>query len=290
MDRKNGSNGSEGIGNSISIPPRINAALRWSFTWWYDEDDLAPAIEVFEKLGKFIFGYEIAPTSGKKHVQGYIEFTKKTRPNELKALKAIGITGEGKDANIRWFKCKGSREDNIEYCTKSESKDPNKTTYFSGLKLPRKVVDPLEGKTLRKIQKRVLEEIKKEPDDRTITWIVDTKGAAGKTTLCKSICLRYPEETIYVQGKANDIKYALTEFLKNKDNDLRIVLFDFVRSNEDFVSYDAIESVKNGIFFNGKYESGMAVFNSPHVYVLANFAPDKEKLSMDRWNIINLDE
>ncbi len=52
---------------------------------------------------------------------------------------------------------------------------------------------------------------------------------------------------------------------------------------EDYVSYQALEEIKDGIFFSGKYEGGMKIFNSPHVICFANFSPAEHKLSGDRW-------
>ncbi len=66
------------------------------------------------------------------------------------------------------------------------------------------------------------------------------------------------------------------------------MVIDIPRANEGNVSYQAIEDLKNGALFSTKYESGMCVFNSPHVVVFANMAPDLNKLSADRWNIIHL--
>ena len=57
---------------------------------------------------------------------------------------------------------------------------------------------------------------------------------------------------------------------------------EFTRSQEQFVSYQAIEEVKNGILFNNKYEAKMVVFNNPHVVVFSNFEPDYKALSSDR--------
>ena len=92
---------------------------------------------------------------------------------------------------------------------------------------------------------------------------------------------------ICVQGKCTDIKHAVNALVK-KGTPPRAVLFIFPRSVEDYVSYDAIESVKDGIFFSGKYDSGMCLFPNPHVYIFANFLPDLDKLTSDRWKIHTL--
>ena len=56
------------------------------------------------------------------------------------------------------------------------------------------------------------------------------------------------------------------------------------------MNYEVIESVKNGVVFSTKYESQMKVFKTPHVIIMANFAPDESKMSSDRWDIRYLTE
>lgn len=155
-------------------------------------------------------------------------------------------------------------------------------------KRKRTVKDPLEGREMRPIQQEIITITDEEPDDRTIVWVVDPEGGAGKTTLAKHLCINRPREVLYIGGKSSDIKYGITQFLDNPDNHLRIVIIDLTRSLEGFVSYEGLEAVKNGIFYNTKYESQMVVFDNPHVVVFANFAPDESKMSADRWNIIEV--
>lgn len=96
-----------------------------------------------------------------------------------------------------------------------------------------------------------------------------------------------------VSGKGADIKYGIVSWKndkKNKNKDLKIILFHFVRSQEDYISYSAIEECKDMFFFSGKYESNMIIGNIPHVIIFANFEPKKEQLSEDRWVIKNIDK
>lgn len=74
-------------------------------------------------------------------------------------------------------------------------------------------------------------------------------------------------------------------------------MFNLARSTEDFVSYSALESLKDGLIFSGKYESKLKCFSQPHVLVFANFGPNdcedekgKIKISPDRIFLIDLDE
>jgi len=76
----------------------------------------------------------------------------------------------------------------------------------------------------------------------------------------------------------------------NPQDDPKIVVFDYPRTMEGMVNYTAIEACKDGRIFSAKYESKMKYFNIPHVCVFCNFPPDYEKMSMDRWEVICLDE
>jgi len=167
----------------------------------------------------------------------------------------------------------------IKYCTKSDTRIAGPWSF--NYVLPKEIVVILK-ENMYPWQKDVIRIIDEPVDDRKVYWMYEEQGNMGKTSLAKYICVKY--KALYLSGKATDVKYAVSEYLK-KNDELQIVLFDFVRSMEDYISYDAIESIKNGIFFSGKYEGGMCTFNPPHVICLANFEPDQTKLSADRWVI-----
>ena len=125
----------------------------------------------------------------------------------------------------------------------------------------------------------LIEYLKCEVDDRKVRWYVDPKGGQGKTFISKYLvsngdCVRFEN------GKSADIKYGYTG--------QRCVLFDLSRSQMDHVNYEVIESVKNGIVYNTKYQSEMRVYKVTHVIVMSNEKPDESKLSRDRWDIIEL--
>lgn len=189
-----------------------------------------------------------------------------------------------KTKEVHWEKAKGSKDDNIKYC----SKDGKVHTNF---KIRRPLVDPLHELKLYSFQKKVIEIVQNcKMDSRTIHWFWEPDGKTGKSSLAKSIIMKRPNEGIYVSGKSADIKFAIVEFLKNSENDLHFCIFNFTKSLEDYVSYEALESVKDGIFFSGKYESGTCLFNPPHVVCFANFFPNCTKLSKDRWKIYRIEK
>lgn len=250
---------------------RISASRRWCFTLNnYTEKDMVALVEKFKGFDlHYIVGKEVCPSTGTPHLQGYIESKGKLcfRPME-----------KFMTTKVHWEKCKGSRDENVKYCSKDGD-------YITNMKVPRPIADPLKGVELHDWQKEIIDLIKTTPDPRHIYWYWERNGNVGKTALCKHICMNY--NAIMLSGKASDIKYGIINYIAdNKEVD--VAIFHYVRSNEEYVSYDALESVKDGIFYSSKYESKMCIFNSPHIIVFANFAPNYDAISLDRWIVTEL--
>jgi len=259
----------DGAGGNTK-PPRISASIHWVLTLNnYTEDEL----EVLKNTwldGSLVSQYCVQKEigeSGTPHLQGYIAFTKKARPSELFACK-----------RIHWEKCR-SPKDAIAYCSKNDTFAGERWT---NIKLP-KPIKLLKEEDFYEWQKDIINVIDEEPDDRTIYWYWEGKGGVGKTQFCKYLCMK--RGACIMSGKASDCKYGIVKFHEETGNYPELVIFDVPRCNLDFISYDAIESIKNGLFFSGKYEGCQVVFNSPHVIVFANEAPDLYKLSLDRWKV-----
>lgn len=140
----------------------------------------------------------------------------------------------------------------------------------------------MKGLVWKSWQIGILEVIKKKKTDRKIMWFWEPTGGIGKTIFAYHLCKHY--DAIYLSGKSNDIKSAIASCKKKP----KICIFDFSRTIENYISYEALESIKNGIFFSGKYESSMVMMRPPIVICFANYPPEKEKLSLDRWLITEL--
>jgi len=256
-----------GSGNTITEPEKkqCNKSQRWCFTWNnYQVTDYDNLILYFKEKGfLYIVGKETA-TTGTPHLQGYIEKKKRFRPSELKLNKAI-----------HWEYARGTRDDNIKYCSKENKFDTNFIIDRS--------LNIIEEDKFYPYQKWLLNELKKTPDDRTIYWIWDEKGKIGKSAFAKHMAVRY--NCICVGGKANDIFCGINKYKESKGYYPDIIIVDCPRDKIDYMNYGALEQVKNGLVFSGKYESNMMVFASPHVVVFANSKPDVFKFSADRWVI-----
>ena len=122
---------------------------------------------------------------------------------------------------------------------------------------------------LKKWQRDLLLELQGTPHPRKIVWMVDEKGNTGKTYLSKYL-LTQKKAVRFENGRSADIKYAY--------NGESIVIFDLTRSQQEHFNYEVLESVKNGVLFSSKYQSGMKVFPVPHVVVFSNWGPNEEKI------------
>lgn len=261
--------GSGGGNTRTPPPPRLNGSLRWCFTWNnYPSDWLAPMAPGLDGAA-WIVGYEVGE-SGTPHLQGYVEFPKKVRP--------AGYKGMPKE--IHWEKCKGDRASNVAYC----SKDGN-VAAESTLKPPRKITFPPMD---RPWELEVLEIIKTEPDDRTIYWYWSAAGNIGKTTFTKYLCVNH--NACLLSGKGADVRNGALTWKKDNGAYPDLCVFPIPRSfNSDYLSYEAMENVKDALFYSGKYEGGTVADPCPHLFVFANFPPDESKMSADRWVVKCLD-
>lgn len=182
------------------------------------------------------------------------------------------------DKRIHWEVTK-SWAKAIKYCQKEETRVAG--PWFLN-------VEPCIGiqviSVLRPWQVLVMEELRQKPSDRKILWLYEEEGNIGKTALAKYICKNM--KALYLNGKGSDAKYAVASYVKTKKLD--VVVFGYPRSAAEYVSYGCIEEIKDGIFFNSKYESGMVMYDSPHVVVFSNMPPDYTKMSQDRWDVRNI--
>lgn len=222
-------------------------------------------IEYLQSIAKKgIIGKEVCPSTGKKHLQGFIALKKAQRITELK------IPGK---PHIEV--CMGSAEQNDEYCSKEGD------YYKWGYPKPISIIDKLYP-----WQQEIVDLYHTEPNDRTVHWYWDESGNIGKSALVKYLVVKY--QILFCSGGRHQDLMNLV-FNQNME-DCRAVVFDIPRAHKGNVSYSALESIKNGMVCNTKYETGVKIFNSPHVIVFANFPPsDTDEMSQDRWHIVNLE-
>jgi len=263
---------SEGGGNIISPPKKqISPSIRWCMTLNNPtEDELEQLSSISSQFCKFaIVSLEVGD-AGTPHLQGYIEFKKKSRPKSV-----FQFTDR-----ISWEKAKGTKFQNWTYCTK----DGNiKLQIGEGFE-PEYKIDLV----LKPWQEKIVEIIKSEPDDRSIYWFWESEGGIGKTVFQKW-CFQNFQNCIVLSGKAADMKNGVIQYMQKNDNRYpKLVFINLPRSCKGFMSYTGMEEIKDMFFYSGKYEGGMVCGRNPHVMVFANEPPDYDKMSANRWKVTEI--
>lgn len=142
-------------------------------------------------------------------------------------------------------------------------------------KIPKR---PVKVEILKTWQQQAVKVLLQQ-NERQILWVVDETGNSGKSWLCDYLDSNYCA-FVWGTGKKSDIAFAYSF--------QPIVAFNFVRSNEDNVSYDIIEQMKDGRIQSTKYESVVKKRKDVKVICFSNFQPDRKKLSQDRWVIMEI--
>lgn len=235
----------------------------WFFTFNnYKVEQIEQIEQIFQHECKWYIFQEETGTEGTPHLQGTICLKIRQRLTQLKHI----------EPTIHWEPTKSVKA-SIEYCTKYESRTGR--IYSFGIDIP----EEIEVEKPYGWQLDVMDIIKEKPDDRTIHWFWDPIGCKGKTKLCKYLVVKH--DALMLTGKSSDMYHML---VKNP-NKRKIILVDIPRSTQDYINYGAIEQIKNGLVFSGKYETCQLVFNCPHVICFSNELPDISKMSHDRWKI-----
>lgn len=279
------------VGNTIPPRKQVSPALKWCFTLYSSNSSILLdfSVDLFvvkilshPLLNKYAFQEEICPNTGRHHLQGWISFHKKIRPK-------THFEPEYSQIHLAAQKAKKDGQA-YRYVFKDDTAVPGtRRSNFAFPIPPRKIKSDLDGVTLYPWQKELYDLYDTEPDRRKVYWYWEPNGNAGKSAFIRHMCIKHPERVLSVTGKGVDIKFAFMKFIE-KNEDCRMVFYDLCRVQEDHISYQSIEELKNGILFSSKYESCGLTFERPHVIVFANIEPDRSKLSEDRWVIKRLNE
>lgn len=266
----------DGVGNTKTPSKQISASKHWCFTLKFENSSNSSISSILEPLcEKYIFQREIGDSETKyEHWQGYLMFKKKMRP--------MGI---GLPKGCHWEKCRSPKH-SIAYCSKEDTAYKPIQRFMKGIKVPRGLMK-VTYDMLRPWQKDIANN-HKEPCtmfDRIINWYWEPTGNIGKSVLSKYFVDQLG--AIIISGKGNDCLYAIQQYVEKNGEGPDIIIMDIPRCI-DHISWNAIESAKNGCFFSGKYEGGMVRYNTPHIIIFSNEQPDIYKLSLDRWNIVEL--
>lgn len=244
----------------------------WVFTINNPEEKPEELEAMFQdKYKKLAFQLEKGE-EGTLHYQGCVDFKERLRLTSLKKIHA----------KAHWERQKGSWSQSLTYCTKEETREDGPWTFNCEKPKPKwTILTNPEDRT--EWQQEIFRNLDGPVNHRNIYWYWENCGNVGKTKTALDMHTLYPSGLI-VSGKASDIKAAIASLMREGKPEPHFVCWDLPRSREGYIDYAALEEVKNGVFFSGKYESGMVrMEKQPHIVVFANFAPEEDKISKDRW-------
>lgn len=250
---------------------RQTQGKRWAFTWNnYELDDLEKLESCFRKHNiMYVYGLEVG-SSGTKHIQGYIETTKK---HGIRPIEYLGLPKQ-----IHWEKAKAGMYENFNYCTKDDN-------YYTNFLCERKdmLIKHTPYSELYDWQQAIVDLHDREPDRRTVYWLWESQGCSGKTFVAKWL-------TAHRQGVVMATCTKSADILTLANNNIKTYIINIARSNEWMHPWAALEQLKDGYITDCKLKKEGRVINCapPHVIVLANFKPERRFLSEDRWAVIKL--
>jgi hypothetical protein len=249
--------------------------------------------------------FEIGEKTNNPHLQGVFrvkdaEDGQGKRLTEIYKLFPVGL----------WCRACKNVPASISYCKKDKTRDTTKEPFIYGtVPDPQKISK--QGKPLKNekaeppIQQ---EEIKLPPklynwqeeifnkfvdtpsDERAIHWYYSPNGRVGKTTLLRYLTAKIGGRVIYINdAKDNDIfNHCFNAYQSGNLNSKSIILIDIPRVTGNRIKFELLEALKAGLLFNGKFETGQALYNPPHLIVMANQAPLMSSMSLDRWHIAKI--
>ncbi len=259
-------------GDGNSSPPKskqVSAKRHWCFTLNnYTKENIRSICSISSKNNlSYIFQEETGET-GTKHLQGYIAWRAKSKGRPLGLFNI---------PTIHWTGCRNV-EASIKYCCKEETRTGE---IYSNFYEP---IITLSENQLYKWQKKIIKIIEGPVDPRLVHWYYEKKGGAGKSEFARYLCIKY--NCIMLSGKPADMKCGVSAYVEKNGHGPKVIVVDIPRSQPlNHISMPGLETIKNGAFFNTKYESGMCIYNRPHIFCFANVKPNKELLSKDKWKI-----
>lgn len=272
-----------------------------------------------EKYNYIIAQLERCPKTSKLHIQGYAELHRKTRFNAIKS--------NFNDPTVHIEKAIARYDKNQSYCSKSESKVSGPYEYgkpkqqgarndlypmYQMIKDGSPLCDIIDqypnqylkyGNRIKEMcqmyqqnhHKNQLknkfinvklnpwqlkaESLLMEQTDRQILWVYDPIGNQGKSFLSNYLHIT-KDAFIGTIEKKSDIAYRY--------NSESLVCIDIPREQDDYLSYNFIEQIKNGIVISTKYQCSTKYVSNAKVIIFSNALPDATKWTSDRYQIYTI--
>lgn len=297
------------------------ASRRWVFTLNNYTPENEQQLIAFGNSGQsryLVFGREIAPTTGTRHLQGFVILP---GPQRLSWVRENIVAAH-------WEPARGTSSQASIYCKKdNDYQEFGEVPTQSGRRTDIEAIiswidefgtDNGRPPTEREIaqyqprafliyrnishlarlrcpvptiregepqdwQRQLAEELEADADDRSVVFHLDIDGGKGKTWFQQWFFSSNKDKVqLLGVGKRDDMAYAV-------DPDKSIFFINVPRGGMEFLQYTILEQLKDRMVFSTKYETQMKVLTkTPHVHVFCNEMPNMDKMSADRYIIHQL--
>jgi len=262
---------------SFPPPSKEKQYRNWFFTlnnWTDQEYQDIKTLLLRNKGSKWIICKEVGKECGTHHLHGSLVFKSGKKFSTLKKVMPranLEITRSIAHADDYVLK-----DGDIEY---SEGWEPaQKSAEQEYLEYMTNLYSDVKWQDW---QQNILNVIASKPSRRDVYWIWEDTGNVGKSFL--SSYIDWKHKCIIVNGKQDNIFNGIKSFLDTEKVQPKCIIVDIPRTNEKYVCYGAIEKIKDGLMYSGKYEGGKIRLVPTHLFVFSNFPPDRTKMSDDRF-------
>lgn len=262
----------------------------WAFTWNADDADVLVDRELLiqflnERQWKFVFQLEKVT---RRHYQGRIRVDERRCKTTLLGLMEAG----GFDVTQLTLLPESNnsvKKDGLDfYVTKVTSRIEG--PWMDATYQPPVVPVVYKGDDLECMQnptpwqRQLADMTMNKPCERTVHWIFNASGNAGKSKLQKWLCWKQGAKRIPL-GTATQIKTAVVSVGARK---CYVVNIPRVTGNQESQRdlFSALEEVKDGWVSSNMYGKDQELFMvPPHLFIFSNDLPDLNLASPDRWKI-----
>lgn len=269
-----------------SLDPLAQMTQVWHISWRWSvqnlitlDQPLAQLTEVCKKVSTLTskhWIFQLEDTEKNLHFQGYWNLHKKVRAKTLAinlnkympGIECQPSSNAGKEALQNYVMKEESRKDG----PWSDKPFQHKQTGWDIIT------------KLHPWQLQIENEIKhKCKNTRTINWLFDPLGGTGKTSLIKMLYKTYDIGWLYYANTRDLLNYVFKTSNKN------CYIFNLTKAKPRDIGgedlYSALESIKDGMIFNGKYETGTKCMDPPHIWVFANEKPNYSAMTNNRFKV-----
>lgn len=138
-------------------------------------------------------------------------------------------------------------------------------------------------------QQTIIDAIKEQADDRSINWVVNVTGCAGKSKLMKYLRFNKFDMCRVPLGSATQIK---TSVIAKGEHSVYMVDLPRVRGGDERQSeiFSSLEEIKNGWVESAMYgKTEELLMEPPHIWIFSNEWPNPSLASLDRWRVHKLE-